>query len=87
MYKLLFADDTECTVGLCGSYDDGPLYIEVCNLSFVDCARIFSDPEKTSRMTYDIGAEQVLYEGYTDLVSLLLADGMINVTLRKAELA
>lgn len=84
MYKLIFADDTECTVGLCGSYDDGPLYIEVYGLSFVECAQIFGNPEKTSRMIYDIDVEQVLYEGYTELVSLALADGVINITMRKA---
>lgn len=82
MYKLIFADDTECTVGLCGSYDDGPLYIEVYGLSFVECAQIFSDPEKTARMTYDYTIDQNVFEGYTELASLALAGDVINVTMK-----
>ncbi len=83
MYKLILADETELTVGLCGSYDDGPLYIDVYDSSFVACAQIFTDAAKTAVMIYDITLERVRYEGYTQLASLKLEAGMIKVTMRK----
>lgn len=83
MYKLILADDTVLDVGLVGSYDGGPLYIEVHNKTFVECAQIFSDPAKTARMVYDYVVGQHEYAGYTQLITLNLESGMIKVTMRE----
>lgn len=84
MYKLILADESELSVDLCGSYDGGPLYIDVVESNFIECAQIFSDAGKTSRMVYDYTAGQDVFEGYTDLIGLVQEDGLIKVTMRKA---
>lgn len=84
MYKLILADDTEINVGLCGTYDDGPLYIEVMDKSFIECSQIFSDPSKTAVMEFRTALEHAVYEGYTNLKSMQLENGCIKVTMRRS---
>lgn len=83
MYKLIHADGTEIDVGLCGSYDGGPLYIQVFNKTFVECSQIFMDQTKTTTMTYEYSVGRDVYAGYTELSALALEDGCIRVTMRK----
>lgn len=83
MYKLILADGTELNVGLCGSYDGGPLYIEVYDKTFIECAQIFGDAAKTASMTYDYSVGTDVFEGFTQLTSLALEADMIRVTMRR----
>lgn len=84
MYKLILADGTTLNVGLCGTYDGGPLYIDVIGKTFTECAQIFSDTTKTVHMVYDTTLEQIEYTGYTELRALNLENGYISITMRKA---
>lgn len=84
MYKLILADETVLYVGMVGTYDDGPLYIDVTGKTFAECAMIFSDATKTAHMVYDTTLEQMEYDGYTALTAMKLENGYIKVTMRKA---
>lgn len=84
-YKLTMADKTQIDVGLCGTYSNLPLYIEIVGLPFFECVALFDDPEKTKRLEYDTGAEQIVYEGYTELFSAKAENGFVNVGLRKSK--
>ena len=76
---ILLNDGTEFNVRWCGAAE-GILWIDGLNLSFADAIAIFSNPEKTARITAFGGIE---HDGYITVIHMSLYEGLLKLALRK----
>ena len=74
VYTLTLNDGTVLDAGFCGTgtMRDGSLWIRIIGKGIAECAAIFSDPEKTSHMVWNYAIGTETYDGYTDLMSLMV---------------
>lgn len=79
MWKVLLADETELQVKYCGE-DSNILWMEVYGLTIPEAVSIFTDKTKTSKI---IAYENVVHEGYTNLIHVSVREGTIAVALKK----
>ena len=79
--KVRLSDGTELEVNWCGA-SEGILWIDGIKMELVDAVVLFSDPNKTSRIT---APYEILHEGYTKLIHISLSpiDGQIKLALQK----
>ena len=86
MHELIMADYSVVSVSMAGVGQQGGLWIHVHNKSFLECAQIFSNPDKTQlmRIEYDETINDH-FENYTNLVSLSVCDDFIKVGLERSE--
>ena len=84
LYQLNMADGGIVSVSMAGVGLQGDLWIHAHGLTVAECARIFSDPQKTNRM-YIVYDETIsdTFEGYTELFSISTCDDFVRVGIGK----
>ena len=78
--RLIFADGTTVENGEAGFADN----TVVCfvDMSMTEAFRLFGDTNRTSVITYQFGAMENRYEGYTQLAYIMTSD-RLTVGLRR----
>lgn len=74
--KLTFADGTEMAVSGVSNLNGQCKVFPTEDRTILDYVQIFTDPEKTKKMTYDTGLPNIkptVFEGYTDLAALTIS--------------
>lgn len=83
-YDLIMMDGSAVQITMAGVGQQGDLWIHAVGLTFLECAAIFGNPEKTGRMSVEYSPwiwDEFI--GYTELFSLTTADGFIKIGLAK----
>ena len=86
LYDLVMSDNSIVKVSMAGVGQQGDLWVHVHNLSMIECATIFTDPQKTSLMliAYDENISD-RFDNYTNLFSLSVCDDFIKVGIARGE--
>ena len=83
--KLILNDGTEIDNGLAG-YSQGVLWCHMTGYTMQQAALLFFDPEKTERITFEYGADQVVYEGFTNCFNINIdIDGVVYAGLKRSD--
>ena len=81
--KLILNDGTVIDNGKAG-YSEGFLWCYIIGYTMQQAALLFFDPAKTSKITFEYGADQDVYEWFTDCVNIHIdVDGIIHVCLTR----
>lgn len=83
---LILNDGTELECTLFGLASVGILYIDIVGGTLTNMLEIFSDKNKTKRMTYKTQNEEVIRDGFTTILGVQLpsADSnTVRVSIRK----
>ena len=81
--QLVLNDGTIIPDGNAG-YADGFLWLWFAGFTMQEVASMFLDPEKTSRIEYDYGDMQDVYEDFTNCTSISVSvDGNASVCMAK----
>ncbi len=83
METLTLNDGTEVN-GHCLE-DDRNLFVYLDGMTVIQGVTLFSDPEKTRRITAKNHGNEHVYEGYTDIYSASHEYGNCNLVMRKKE--
>ena len=83
---LILNDGTELECTLFGLAGVGILYIDIVGGTLTNMLEIFSDKNKTKRMTYKTQNEEVIRDGFTTILGVQLpsADSnTVRISIRK----
>ena len=81
--KLILNDGTVIDNGKAG-YSEGFLWCYVTGYTMQQAALLFFDPAKTGKITFEYGAEQDVYEGFTNCINIHIdVDEIIHVCLTR----
>jgi hypothetical protein len=81
--NIVLNDGTVIPGGECG-YSDGFLWCWLNGYTMQQAASLFFDPAKTSRIVFNYGEMQDVYEGFTNCINLNVDhDGKVSVCLTK----
>lgn len=61
----------------------GLQYIDVPDVTVAEAASLFSDPEKTSRITFENASETAIREGFTVCAGITVSDNVCRVMMRR----
>ena len=81
--KIVLNDGTEIEDGRAG-YAEGFLWCYLTGYTMQRAASLFFDVNKTERIVFEYGAEQNIYEGFTECININInVDGIVSVCLTK----
>lgn len=81
---ITLADGVEFPCNFFGYAESiGWQYIDIPNITLAEAASIFSDLEKTSRITFTNFSDTVVREGFTVCVGVTLTEDVCRITMRR----
>lgn len=83
MEILILNDGTEVNGHILDNGDDLTIFVYLDGMSIVEGVMIFSDSEKTARITAMNHGAETVYEGYTELWAANHEFGNCNLVMRK----
>lgn len=84
MEVLILNDGTEITGHILDNGDGIMIFVYLDGKTVVEGVTLFSDPEKTKKITANRYGEVRVYEGYTELWSASHEYGNCNLVMKKA---
>ena len=82
--KLILNDGTVIDNGRAG-YSQGFLWCHMTGYTMQQAALLFFDPEKTEKITFVYGADNDVYEGFTNCININIdVDGVLYVCLTRS---
>ena len=83
MELLILNDGTEVTGHIMADGDGQAIFVYLDGKTIYEGVLLFSDPEKTQRITAIFHGNEQVYEGYTELWSVNHEFGNCNIVMRK----
>lgn len=84
MEVLILNDGTNVTGHILDSGDGQTIYVYLDGKTVIEGVMLFSDREKTSKITAINHGEEHIYEGFTELFSASHEYGNCNLVMRRA---
>ena len=83
--KIILNDGTELEGGEAG-YAQGFLWVYLYELSMIQAATLFLDPEKTEKIIFQYGEMQDEWEGFTKCININIdVDGRLSVCMTRED--
>lgn len=81
--KIIFGDGSEIVGGECGFYSD-TLWCYNAGTDVFDVVSLFSEKNKTKKITFIYGDQKNIYEGFTEIIAAIKDyNGVVKIALRE----